>query len=245
LSVLGCGQLAAEPVATDVNIVTALDISESMSSEEIRLELWGVSQAIRDPRVLHAIQAGVRRRIGFAVFAWHHDQFPVVVSWTAIGSWEDALQAAHAIEARTLVNVAAESREHEEWYIGRLTNLSQAIDHASRMLLTAPFASDRAVINIIGNGDDNVGEDAGVARDRFVTRGGTINGLVLGVDAAMVEYYRREVIGGRAAFVMSTAEESTIVDAFVRKFLGDIVADSAPSSLPRGLPQAPAISGAW
>ena len=227
---------SAGDTATDVNIVTGLDISNSIELDEIQLELAGMAQAIRDPRVVQAIQRGKHRRIGFAVFAWHHGQFPVVVSWMAIDSAEDALLASRAIEARQLVNVELEGREQVEWYIGRLTDLSEAIDHASGMLSNAPFATDRAIINIVGNGDDNVGEDAGVARDRFVAHGGTINGLVLGGDPAMVEYYRQQVVGGRAAFVMATADAPSIVAAFVRKFLGDIVAaaesDAGDSTFP-------------
>jgi hypothetical protein len=240
----GARHAAAEPLATDVNIVTALDISDSISLDDIRLELQGMAQAIQDPRVHRAIQAGANRRIGFAVFAWHRNRFPVAVPWMVIALPEDARRAARAIEARMLVNVAYESREHEQWYIGRLTDLSQAIDHASEMLLLAPFASARSVINVVGNGEDNVGEEAGAARDRFVARGGTINGLVLGEDSAMAEYYGQHVIGGRGAFVMATADAPSIADAFVRKFLGDIVAGAAHDpDAPSGA-QGPAISGA-
>jgi hypothetical protein len=228
LLVLGlalAGPAASADPMTDVNIVTALDISNSISQDEMLLELAGLAQAIRDPRVMTAIKGGKRGRIGFAVFAWHHGQFPAVVSWMTIASPQDAEVAARAIEARRLVNLELEGRAQVEWYIGRLTDLSQAIEHADAMLLEAPYAGGRAVINIIGNGEDNVGEDSRLARDRFVARGGTINGLVLGGDAAMVDYYRDRVIGGRAAFVMSVSQNAGMADAFVRKFIGDIVAD--------------------
>ena len=100
------------------------------------------------------------------------------------------------------------------------------------MLLAAPFGSERSTINIVGNGEDNVGEDAGGARDRFVGGGGTINGVVLGADPAMVDYYRQQVIGGRAAFVISADDSASIADALVRKFIGDVVA-SADGVAPR------------
>ena len=225
----------AEPVATDVNIVTGLDISDSIGADEIALELYGLARAIRDARLMKAIKAGKRGRIGFAVFAWHHGPFPTVVPWMTIGSPLEAEVAARAIETRILVNVSIESREYEEWHIGRLTNLSEAIDHANEMLAYAPFAGERDVVNIVGNGDDNVGEDAGPARDRFVGRGGTINGLVLADDPAMIKYYGQQVIGGRAAFVMSVRRDGAIADAFVRKFIGDIVAEH--------MPHGPAITG--
>ncbi len=231
LLALGCALLIAraapaEDLATDVNIVTGLDISNSIGLDDMRLEIAGMAQAIRDPQVLQAIRRGPHRRIGFAVFAWHHSQFPTVVSWTLIESEGDALAVSRAIEARRRVDVELEGRAQVAWYIGRLTDLSRAIDHANDMLLTAPFAADRAVINIVGNGEDNVGEDASFARDRVVEREGTVNGVVLGDDPGAVDYYRRQVIGGPGAFVMSTKDAATLVEVFARKFLRDIVADA-------------------
>lgn len=235
LAMIASGPLAAAGTPTDANVVTGLDISNSISPDQVQQELAGLAGAIRDPRVMTAIKAGKHKRIGFAVFAWHHGQFPSVVSWMTIESPQDAEIAAQAIEARQLINLELEGRAHVEWYVGRLTDLSQAIEYADAMQLTAPFVGDRAVINIVGNGKDNVGEDPGQARDRFVAGRGTINGVVLGEDAAMVEYYRERVIGGRAAFVMSIGWNAAMTDAFVRKFIGDILAGRARHG--------PAISG--
>lgn len=232
VAVLAGTPVSADETTTDVNIVTGLDISNSIGPDSLTLELAGMAEAIRDPRVLKAIQAGEHRRIGFAVFAWHHRQFPLVVPWMVIGSAEDARIAADLIEARRQVNVELEVRRQAAWYIGRLTDLSAAIDHSNEMLLAAPFGSERSTINIVGNGEDNVGEDAGGARDRFVGGGGTINGVVLGADPAMVDYYRQQVIGGRAAFVISADDSASIADALVRKFIGDVVA-SADGVAPR------------
>ena len=222
----------------DANIVTGLDISNSIDPDKLRQELVGLAQAVRDPRVMTAIKAGERGRIGFAVFAWHHGPFPAVVPWMIIASPQDAEVAARAIEARQLVDLELEGRAQVEWYIGRLTDISQAIEYADAMLLTAPYAANRAVINIVGNGEDNVGEDSAAARDRFVTRDGTINGLVLGQDAAMIAYYRDLVIGGRGSFVMSIDRNTAMADAFVRKFIADIVAQ-----LPDRSAHDPAIIG--
>lgn len=215
---------AADEIFTDVNIVTGLDISNSVTFADMDVELAGMAQAIRHPSVLEAIRLGQRRRIGFAVFAWHHGDFPEIVAWHVIESAADAAAAAGQIEKRKLVDVELEGRAQTEWYIGRLTDLSEAIDHAAALLATAPFRADRAVINIVGDGKDNVAEDAGAARDRVVAGGGTINGVVLGVDPTIVGYYRERVIGGRGAFVLSAKESATLVEVFMRKFIGDIVA---------------------
>lgn len=214
----------ADQVATDANIVTGLDISNSIDLDYMKIEIAGLAQAIRDPQVLQAIKAGPHHRVGFAVFAWHHDQFPTVVSWTLIDSDRAALAVSQAIEARQLVDVELEGREQVAWYIGRLTDLSQAIDHANELLRTAPFAGTRSVVNIIGNGEDNVGEDAGFARDRVVAAGGTVNGVVLGSDETALEYYRQQVVGGLGSFVMSTGDAATLTQVMIRKFLHDIIA---------------------
>src|SRR5689334_491254 len=99
LLVLTAPPASGDEIVTDANIVTGLDISNSIEPDAVRLELTGMAMAIRDPRVLRAIAAGEHRRIGFAVFAWHHGAFPVVIPWTIIESAEDAAVAARVIEA--------------------------------------------------------------------------------------------------------------------------------------------------
>ncbi len=220
----------ADDVATDANVVTALDISYSIEPDDMRLEIEGMARAIRSPEFLAAIRSGRHGRIGFAVFAWHHNRFPDVVSWTLIASEADALAVARRIEARLRVDVELEARRNEKFYIGRLTDLSQAIDHAAAMLRTAPFVGERSVVNIIGNGEDNVGEDAEVARDRTVEAGTTVNGVVLGDDPIVLDYYRRQVAGGPGAFVMSTGEPAAMAETLRRKFLYDIVMNTRLSS---------------
>jgi hypothetical protein len=216
----------AGDIATDANIVTGLDISYSIARDEVRLELEGMARAIRSPEVLAAIQGGRHGRIGFAVFAWHHDRFPLAVPWTIIASEADALAVASEIEARLEVDLETEAWANQTFFIGRLTNLSQAIDHAAEMIVAAPFAADRGVVNIIGNGKDNVGEKPGAARERVVRKGVTVNGVVLGDDPAVLDYYRREVIGGPGAFVIATREATALVEVLTRKFLYDIVVAS-------------------
>jgi hypothetical protein len=193
-----------------------------------------MAQAITSPEFLAAVQAGWSKRIGFAVFAWHHNQFPQVVSWTIIASEQDARRVARAIEARLLVDVEREGRSSEAFYAGRLTDLSQAIDHAALMLQAAPYAAPRGVINIIGNGEDNVGDDAQPARDRAVGKGLIVNGVVLGTDPAVLDYYRQQVVGGPGAFVMWASNIAAMSDVMARKFQSDLVMDMPrPSSIAR------------
>ena len=208
---LACHASAAEltsapPPRVDVNIVTAIDGSDSVSGREMRLSLGGLAAALRTPEVLAAIRAGRTGRVGFAVFVWHTERMPVV-PWTVIASAEDIEAVADALEQRLEVSLDREARSGTRYFIGRLTDLSRALDHASDLLAAAPFPAGRAVVNVVGNGSDNMGEAAADARDRLLAAGATINGVVIGADPEVLAYFRREVTGGRGAFVLPAATD--------------------------------------
>jgi hypothetical protein len=234
---LGCILLerdaAAGELVTDINIVTALDISDSVDSQAAAIEIDGMAEAIRSPRVMAAVQSGHHRRIGFAIFAWRDGAYPELVSWTIIASAEDA----HAVSRRLRsdFHAFAAADPPAPPLSPHMTDLSGAIDHAAILLLTAPFTARRSVINVIGNGWDNVGEGPLHARDRFVATGGTINGVVLGFDPVLMDYYRGNVVGGPGAFVLSVEQPSQMADVLARKFLNDIALQDQPDQLARSL----------
>ena len=214
---------APAPPSVDVNIVTAIDGSDSVSGHEIRLSLGGLAAALRTPEVLAAIRAGRTGRVGFAAFVWHTERVPVV-PWTVLASAEDIEAVADVLERRLEVSLDREARSGARYFIGRLTDLSRALDHAGGLLAAAPFPADRAVVNVVGNGSDNMGEAAADARDRLLAAGATINGVVIGADPEVLAYFRREVTGGPGAFVLPAATDRPLVDLMRRKLLRDLVA---------------------
>lgn len=220
-------QSAAEDLNTDANIITGLDVSSSINAQETMLQIEGMAQAIRSPAIVAAIQHGRHGRIGFSVFVWADGDYPELVSWRVIGSAEDAEATSQEISARLQSLIDSSGRS-----VGTLTNLSGAIDHASEMLSQAPFASNRTVVNIIGNGEDNVGEDPQRARADLLARGATINGVVVGGDPAVLNYYRHQVIGGRTAFVLPADTAETLVQVFAMKFVSEIALHLQPAVLP-------------
>lgn len=228
-----CGALsgvqaaAAEELSTDANIITGLDVSSSINAQETMLQIDGMAQAIRSPAILAAIQHGQHGRIGFAVFVWADGDYPELVSWRMISSQEDAEATSQEISSRLKSLLESSSRS-----VGTLTNLSGAIDHASEMLSQAPYATKRAIVNIVGNGEDNVGEDPQRARAQLLARGVTINGVVVGGDPAVLNYYRNQVIGGRTAFVLSADSAETLVQVFAMKFVSEIALHIEPAVRP-------------
>ena len=218
----------ADNVWTDANIVTGLDLSGSIEASDAQIQADGIAMAIRSPKIIAAIQRGNHGRIGFAVFVWADGNYPLLASWRLIGSPQDALAASEEIADRLRLILGSQV----VLKLGALTDLSGAIDYGGEMLRTAPFATDHRIINIIGNGVDNVGEGAQPARDRMVARGVTINGVALGHDRAIFEYFRREVIGGPTAFVLAANDPAKLVDVLARKFVTEIVYNTDPAGQP-------------
>jgi len=218
----------ADSVWTDANIVTGLDLSGSIEARDAQIQADGIAMAIRSPEIVAAIQRGNHGRIGFAVFVWADGNYPVLVSWRLIGSSQDALAVSQEISDRLHLILGSEVVVK----LGALTDLSGAIDYGGEMLRAAPFATNHRIVNIIGNGVDNVTEGASPARDRLVAQGVTINGVALGHDRAIYEYFRREVIGGPKAFALTANDPNNLVDVLARKFVTEIVFNFDPVGQP-------------
>ncbi len=209
----------ADEIRTDVNIVTGLDVSGSIAAQETQIQIEGLAMAIRSPEVIAAIRSGRRGRVGFAVFVWANGNLPVFAEWRQIGSAADAVALSEELSLR--LHAILESPAALK--LGELTDLSGAIAFGGAMLLSAPYPTDHAILNIMGNGLDNVAEGPEQARNILVAQGITINGVVIGHDRGVIGYFRRNVIGGPAAFVLPAGDPQMLVDVFKRKFVTEIV----------------------
>jgi hypothetical protein len=223
------GRMAfADELRTDINIVTGLDVSGSIDAKETQVQIEGLAQALRSPAVIAAIGNGQFRRVGFAVFIWATDHMPVFQSWRVISSEADAVAMSVEISTR----VPEILRSNAALKLGELTDLSGAMTYGAAMLHSAPFPTNRSVLNILGNGLDNVGEGPGLTRDLVVASGVTINAVVIGTDQGIFRYFRGEVIGGPSAFVFIARDADTIAEVFERKFVTEIVLNLPPEGAP-------------
>src|SRR5918995_7120614 len=81
--------LAAEPV--DIELVLAVDVSLSMSPDELEIQRKGYATALTHDRVLEAIAAGLHGRIAVTYVEWAGSTTQqIVVPWTAIATRSDA-----------------------------------------------------------------------------------------------------------------------------------------------------------
>jgi len=212
--------------SVDLLLVLAADVSYSMDAQKFTLQREGYARAITNPAVLSAITSDRSGRIAVCFIEWS-DSFwqDVVVDWTLINSAETARQFGEKIMSggRSLS--------------GR-TSISSAIDFAVVQLKRAPFESTRKIIDISGDGDNNAGRHVTSARDDAVAYGVTINGLAIPSNSphghtnpsgGLEEYYRRNVIGGPAAFVIVARDFHTFGETIARKLIMEI-AQLAPGA---------------
>jgi Ca-activated chloride channel homolog len=224
------------PLQTDANVLTALDVSDSIDGSAAALQFEGVAKAVLAPEFLQVVSAGWHGRIGFAVYTWAAGRnVRVVLPWTAIGSPDDARRVSRRLRAAAPAKRAspseplAASGEGLIWYEFR-TDISAAIEHGRQLLGGAPYEAQRQVLNLCANGEDNVGDGPSAARDRALAAGVTVNALALGERTELGSYLRDHVQGGPTSFVLEARAHGDFAEAMLRKFLMDLIAGQRQSS---------------
>ena len=210
-------QPAPDPV--DVLLVLAVDVSRSIDEDEARLQREGYRNAVSDPRVVDAIRRGMIGAIGLAYVEWAGFEFQrLVLPWTRIASQADADGWSSAL--------AEAPRTSLSW-----TSISGGIDFSRRALDDAPFEATRRVIDVSGDGVNNSGRPAELARDEAVAAGIVINGLPIVNDRPtfgrmpsipLDQYFAQSVIGGPGAFLVVAEDFESFGTAVRRKLIREI-----------------------
>lgn len=196
----------------DLALVLALDVSGSVNAYEYELQRDGLAAAFRDPEVLAAIQLGQRKRIAVVAVQWAGvGKQMISVPWKIIGDQETAWAFSDEIRAMP------------RKFINGETHISGIIDFAAKVAFQAPASAARYVIDISGDGMDNVGYAPDFARNRALKSGVTINGLaILNETPRLTEYYHHRVIGGPNAFVMKANRYEDYAEAIRKKLIREI-----------------------
>ena len=205
---------ADDRATVDLHLVLAVDVSGSVNEQRFQLQKAGYVTAFRDPRLLRAILAGQASSIAVTMVQWTGPNLQVsVLPWTLIKD--------EASVAAVANRIAAAPRE----LFGGGTSISGVIDYATGLFQRSPFTGGRHVIDISGDGANNRGRPAAVARDEAINAGIVINGLpILELEPDLEEFYRRNVIGGPNAFVIPVAHFEEFGDAILKKLILEIAA---------------------
>jgi hypothetical protein len=207
----------------DLNLVLAVDASGSVDDDRFELQKQGYVKAFFDQKVLNAIKAGNEQQIAVTMVQWTGPTLHVVmVPWMIIRDERSARQFGAA--------VAASTRQ----IFGGGTSISGVIDYSVQLLAASPFRSNRKVIDVSGDGSNNLGRPVEQARDEAVKMGIRINGLpILSLEPDLDVYFRQNVIGGPGAFVVTAKSYEVFADAILRKLVAEISQMTPPAPAPK------------
>lgn len=218
--------LADEPV--DVELVLAVDVSLSMSADELEIQRRGYAAALTHDHVLQAIAAGAYGRIAVTYVEWAGTNSQhVIVPWTVISTRADAEQVVARLSAQP-PNSA------------RRTSISGALEFGADLFAESGFQGTKRVIDISGDGPNNQGAPVDIIRDEVVKQGIVINGLPLmtrgGFTSAydvndLDRYYSDCVIGGPGAFMVPVNDWTQFPEAIRRKLVLELAGPASPRSV--------------
>lgn len=217
VAALGSGPIAAQ-TEVDLELILAVDVSRSMDEDEQILQRKGYADALRDEQVLTAISGGLHGRIALTYVEWAGpDSRKQLVPWAVIGSAADAEGFAQALEAAPL----------EAW---RGTSISGGLLFAAELFDSSGYKGLRRVIDVSGDGPNNMGPPVDQTRDMLVQAGIVINGLPLNLKTPggmfnierLDIYYEDCVIGGPGAFLVTVEDPARLKDAIRRKMVLEI-----------------------
>ncbi|MDH3196265.1 MAG: DUF1194 domain-containing protein [Hyphomicrobiales bacterium] len=218
---------AGRQTEVDLELVLAVDISRSMDIDEQALQRAGYVAAFRHPEVIAAIGSGLIGRIAVTYLEWAGPATQLhVVPWTLVEDTQSAHAFADAMAAAPI------SRE-------RHTSISTGLITAASLLAASPFAGLREVIDVSGDGPNNIGPPVLDARQAVLERGVTINGLPIMLRPGggffnvhdLDVYYENCVIGGPAAFLVTVESPDRFAVAIRRKLVLEI-AGGTPRVIP-------------
>jgi hypothetical protein len=211
---LWVAEVQAQDTAVDVELIIATDVSNSMDLGERLLQRQGYISAFTNEDLVAAITAGPYHRIAVAIVEWAGLRHQiVVVPWMLV----DGAKSAAALVA------ALDAAEHS---VGEGTSISSALRFSAELFAANGYSGDRRVIDISGDGVNNIGRPVEDVRAAIVKQGITINGLPIVLkgrgDPDLEAYYRDCVVGGPGSFALTVNALGDFESAIHRKLLREI-----------------------
>ncbi len=224
-----CMPSAFAETEVDVELFLAVDVSRSMSPRELEIQRRGYAEALVSDDVIEAIEDGLIGRIALSYVEWAgFASQRIIVDWTVISNRADA----EAFAAKIIANFNPALRR---------TSISSAMDYAAGSFNNNGFTALRRVIDISGDGPNNVGEPVLEARRRTLDKGIIINGLPIMTNDGIYsrfdlkdldEYYRHCVVGGPASFVIPVLEWKQFSAAVRQKLVLELAGNPLPTVIP-------------
>lgn len=220
----------------DLELVLAVDVSQSMDYDEHTLQRMGYVEAFRHKDVINAITSGPRGRIAVMVMEWAGDWDPIdIIPWTILDS-------------ETAIRAFADRLEKEPINGEQRTSISNALYSAADRIERNNISSARQAIDVSGDGANNAGPPVEQARDAVLKKNITINGLPIMLNKPMQyydidhldRYYKHCVIGGPASFIVPVFDLKQLAATIRKKLVMEIAGlETAPDMAPIQFASAP------
>jgi hypothetical protein len=232
----GQQQQAGAATQVDLELVLAVDVSQSMDYDEHTLQRMGYVDAFRHKDVANAILSGPRGRIAVTVMEWAGDWDPIdIIPWTILDS-------------EAAVRAFADRLEKEPVNGEQRTSISNALYSAADRIERNNISSIRQAIDVSGDGANNAGPPVEQARDAVLKKNITINGLPIMLNKPMQyydidhldRYYKHCVIGGPASFIVPVFDLKNLASTIRKKLVMEIAGlEVAPDMAPIQFASAP------
>jgi hypothetical protein len=209
-------------VPVDTELVIAVDVSNSMDPEEQELQREGYITGFTSREFISALRGGAIGKVAVTYFEWAglYDQ-KILVPWRLIDGPESA---------DAFVNEIARAPYRR----APRTSIYGALQFAKPLFEASGFNGARRVIDVSGDGSNNMGPPVTMMRDEVLASGITINGLPImlkrafgyGMYSMQMEnldiYYEDCVIGGPGSFVVPIKEREQFKEATRTKLVLEI-----------------------
>jgi hypothetical protein len=224
----------AADMPVDLELILAVDVSRSMDIDEQKLQRDGYVAALTHPEVLAAISQGRHGRIALSYVEWAGpDTQYKVLDWRVIDSPASARSFAAALAQAPIQRF-------------RGTSISNSLVYVAPQFDNNGYAATRRVIDVSGDGPNNMGIPIETAREPVLRAGITINGLPIMIKrpggfasiSNLDVYYEDCVIGGFGAFLVVVRSVDQFAEAIRRKLVLEIAGRQ-----PQVIPAAATASG--
>jgi Ca-activated chloride channel family protein len=166
--------------ACEAALVLAMDVSGSVDRGEWRLQADGLAAALRDREVAEVLVQG---QIALSV-----------VHWSAVGQQAVVLPWQRMLSHRAVQDFAARVETMPRAFPGSDTAVGEALDVSIDQFAAVPDCR-RRIVDMSGDGDENVGYTTPRARARAIAEGVEVNALAIeAMGLSITNFYRRWVI---------------------------------------------------
>jgi hypothetical protein len=207
----------AKAVPVSLELLLLVDVSGSIDAGEYDLQKAGYVNAFENASIQSAI-AALADGIAVAYVEWSGAaQQSLLVDWTHLtgGASADAFAAAIGAGARAFSG---------------LTATGSAINYGVPLFANG-FEGSRLVIDMSGDGSQNNGANTLTAATAAAAAGIVINGLVVGGDPSVQNFYQNNIVDPTGGFRVDAASFADFEDALLDKIGREVVVIPEPASI--------------